>query len=141
MRMYEWSETIVNLQVFIYGTLLPGESNHHVVASFVQASRPGQIAGRLVDCGSYPAAVRDAEAKRRNSIIRGQWIVVDRVGLTSMDKLEEFYGIEENNDYERVWVRDACQPVLAGWVYVWGDDRGCPRIVEPYWPDYRAKKE
>ncbi|MDQ0061109.1 gamma-glutamylcyclotransferase family protein [Paenibacillus harenae] len=129
------------MRVFIYGTLLPGESNHHVVASFAQTSRPGQIIGRLVDCGSYPAAIRDAESKQRNSIIRGQWIVVDRAGLSSMDKLEEFYGIEENNDYERVWVRDACKSELAGWAYVWSEDRGCPRIEAQYWPDYRSEKE
>ncbi|WP_337099692.1 gamma-glutamylcyclotransferase family protein [Paenibacillus sp. YIM B09110] len=128
----------MSIQVFIYGTLLPGESNHHVVASFIQASRTGHVFGRLVDCGSYPAAVRDADAKERNSIIRGQWIVVDRAGLASMDELEEFYGIEERNDYERVWVRDAYRPELAGWIYVWSNDRGCPRIQEAYWPDYRA---
>ncbi|WP_053374602.1 gamma-glutamylcyclotransferase family protein [Paenibacillus sp. FJAT-27812] len=128
------------ISVFIYGTLLPGHSNHHVVSSFVHTYSTGQISGRLVDCGAYPAAVRDALASQRNSIIRGQWITVDRAGLASMDALEEFYGIEEQNDYERVWVTDAQKDNVSGWVYVWGTSRGCLPIEEEYWPDFLARK-
>jgi gamma-glutamylcyclotransferase (GGCT)/AIG2-like uncharacterized protein YtfP len=128
------------ITVFIYGTLLPGQSNHHIVASYVQSIRSGQIAGRLVDCGAYPAAVGDAVAKECNSIIRGQWIVVDREGLASMDVLEEFYGLEERNDYERVWVADVKDNRVSGWVYVWESSRGCADISDEYWPNFFARK-
>ncbi|CAM4001206.1 hypothetical protein L1N85_14560 [Paenibacillus alkaliterrae] len=57
-----------------------------------------------------------------------------------MDRLEEFYGIEEQNDYERIWVGDIENGSPSGWVYVWATDRGCPEIPGDYWPDYRAAK-
>lgn len=129
-----------SIWVFIYGTLLPGECNHHVVSGRMEAGPPGQIAGRLVDCGDYPAAVRDSVSRERNSIIRGRWIAVDREALAAMDELEEFMGIEESNDYERVWVRDAAAANRAGWAYVWAGDRGCPAIPGGYWPDYGKGK-
>lgn len=128
------------IRVFIYGSLLPGHSNHHVVADFVHTYSPGQIAGRLVDFGPYPAAIRDSVAKECNSIIRGQWITVDRAGLASMDVLEDFHGIDENNDYDRIWVKDIQNAEVSGWVYVWDTNRGCPAIPEPYWPDFFARK-
>lgn len=128
------------IPVFIYGSLLPGHSNHHVVSAYIQAYKPGQIAGRLVDCGAYPAAVRDSAARQRNSIIRGQWITVDRPGLVSMDALEDFYGIEEQNDYDRVWVNDIQDREVSGWTYVWDTSRGCPDIADAYWPDFFTRK-
>ncbi|KRE41188.1 gamma-glutamylcyclotransferase family protein [Paenibacillus sp. Soil522] len=126
--------------VFIYGSLLPGHSNHYIVSSYVQCYKPGQIAGRMVDCGAYPAAVRDSAARQCNSIIRGQWITVDRQGLAAMDALEEFYGIEEQNDYHRIWVFDSVNRSVSGWVYVWDTSRGFPAIADAYWPDFFARK-
>lgn len=127
-------------RVFIYGSLLPGQSNHHVVSDFVQCYRPGQIAGRLVDFGPYPAAVRDSIARARSSVIRGQWITVERAGLASMDVLEGFRGIDEPNDYDRIWVQDQNSAEVSGWVYVWDSNRGYPSIEENYWPDFFARK-
>lgn len=131
---------ILLLNVFIYGTLLPGQSNHPVVSDYVKSYRPGQISGRIVDCGAYPAAVRDEIGFGRNSIIRGQWITVDREGLAAMDRLEEFYGVEEQNDYERIWVCDAADRMVTGWTYIWESARGCPNVDEDYWPDYFGRK-
>ena len=128
------------IDVFIYGSLLPGFDNHPVVAPHIRASGPGRIAGRLVDCGPYPALLRDAEAARCGSFVRGLWIAVTAEGLRRMDELEEFYGIEEHNDYERVWAVDADTPERSGWVYVWESPRGCPPIPEDYWPDFTARK-
>ena len=50
--------------------------------------------------------LRDQEAFLNNCSIRGLWIDVDARGLIHMDGLEGFLGIEEINDYERVWVTD-----------------------------------
>jgi gamma-glutamylcyclotransferase (GGCT)/AIG2-like uncharacterized protein YtfP len=130
-----------DIRVFIYGSLLPGHSNHHVVSAYVTSCEPGEIEGRLVDCGPYPAAVRDRLVlPLADGTIRGQWITVSREGLAAMDVLEEFAGIEENNDYDRVRVSDIRNPGLQGWVYVWESDRGYPAIEESYWPDYWARK-
>ncbi|CAM4472614.1 gamma-glutamylcyclotransferase (GGCT)/AIG2-like uncharacterized protein YtfP [Paenibacillus endophyticus] len=130
-----------SLFVFVYGSLLPGQSNHHIIFPHLLACKEGWIAARLVDCGAYPAAVRDEIAIRRNSIIRGQWIAVDRAGVAAMDRLEEFYGIEEQNDYERVWLPDAKDATIAGWSYVWESTRGYPVVGLDYWPDYQAGKQ
>ncbi|MEK3881882.1 gamma-glutamylcyclotransferase family protein [Paenibacillus sp. PL2-23] len=130
-----------NIRVFIYGTLLPGQCNHSVVSSFITSWEPGEIAGRMVDCGPYPAAVRDGAGTGEASTIQGLWITVSREGLAAMDALEEFAGIEELNDYERVWRSDRSKPDVQGWTYMWESDRGYPWIKGSYWPDYMAGKE
>lgn len=127
------------VRVFIYGSLLPGLSNHHVVSSYIRESVNGVISGRLVDVGEYPAAVRDQDSKAGASVIQGLWLTIEPSGLVLLDELEEFYGIEELNDYERIWVRDIHHPNLEGWVYVWPEDRGFPPVAEVYWPDYLNK--
>ncbi|AZN42863.1 gamma-glutamylcyclotransferase family protein [Paenibacillus albus] len=126
--------------VFIYGSLLPGHSNHHVAADYIRGSQPGVILGRLVDCGPYPALLRDDESRECCKVVRGLWVDVNELGLKRMDELEQFLGIEEDNDYDRIWVRDVESPDKCGWVYVWDSPRGCPAIDEPYWPDYFARK-
>jgi len=126
--------------VFIYGSLLPNQSNRHIVDRYVLRSEDGKVAGRLVDCGSYPALVRDRKAADGNCFVIGQWITVDEPGLAAMDALEEFYGYEEHNDYDRVWVTDLDRKRLEGWIYIWDGDRGYPAIDEVYWPAFYADK-
>lgn len=126
--------------VFIYGSLLPGHSNHHVAADYIRSTRSGVIRGRLVDYGPYPALHRDEETRERNLVVRGLWVEVNEFGLKRMDDLEQFIGIEEENDYDRVWVQDVDSSETSGWVYVWDSPRGCPAIEEPYWPDFLARK-
>lgn len=94
------------------------------------------IAGRLVDVGAYPAAVRDQSARTNGAVIEGLWLTIDRAGLAVLDELEEFSGIEEANDYERVWVQDDKNSKLEGWVYIWPSDRGCSAVPGSSWPDY-----
>ncbi|MBD3920120.1 gamma-glutamylcyclotransferase [Paenibacillus sp. PR3] len=129
------------IRVFIYGSLLPGEYNYHVVEHNVHHSHPGRVAGRLVDVGSYPALVRDASASQGAITTRGLWITVPLNALTSLDMLEDFYGWEEANDYDRIWVQDLDNHGVEGWVYVWDSDRGCPLVDASYWPDYYNSKQ
>jgi gamma-glutamylcyclotransferase (GGCT)/AIG2-like uncharacterized protein YtfP len=119
--------------------LLPGQSNHSVAAPYILESFEGEIQGRLVDCGDYPAAIRDRAA--RGLTIRGRWITIDRQGLAALDELEEFAGIEEYNDYERVWVSDVRDGSLSGWAYVREGSRGCPAVSDNYWPEHFARKQ
>ncbi|MFX3632975.1 MAG: gamma-glutamylcyclotransferase [Candidatus Pristimantibacillus sp.] len=129
------------VNVFIYGTLLPGQSNHSVISNFILSSEEGFIAARLVDVGAYPAAVRDHRSLTAASIVKGIWLTINRKALLALDELEGFIGIEEDNDYERAWVKDNFNPTLEGWSYVWSDDRGFSAIVENNWLDYLAKRD
>ncbi|XEC93486.1 gamma-glutamylcyclotransferase [Paenibacillus tarimensis] len=129
-------------RVFIYGSLLPGLSNRQVVEPYIVSTSPGRIGGRIVDIGPYPALVRSGGLNGEfASSVRGCWIAVTCEGLKNMDTLEEFHGIEEDNDYDRIWVSDLDDPGLEGWVYVWPDSRGFPYISSDYWPDYYNSKK
>ncbi|WP_248930153.1 gamma-glutamylcyclotransferase family protein [Paenibacillus hamazuiensis] len=121
------------VNVFVYGTLLTGESNHRIAAPYVYAVKPGAIRGTLYDVGPYPALVLDAEGSR----IDGEWLTVTPDGLAEMDELESYYGPGETNEYERVWVQDIEDGSKEGWVYVYTDSRGLPRIREGSWREYR----
>jgi gamma-glutamylcyclotransferase (GGCT)/AIG2-like uncharacterized protein YtfP len=85
--------------------------------------------------------LRDEEAFRNGRYVRGLWIDVDAEGLRNMDELEDFHGIEEMNDYDRIWAVDADRPERSGWVYVWEGPRGCSPIESDYWPDYFTRKK
>lgn len=119
------------IRVFVYGTLLPGESNHHIVAPFLAAEPPvpGSVRGLLYDAGPYPGLVPDPQG----TDVRGMWLSVTPEGLAAMDELEEYYGPgDARNEYDRILVRDAYSG-LEGYIYVWGDGRGFPLIPSGSW--------
>ncbi|MFC0213934.1 gamma-glutamylcyclotransferase [Paenibacillus chartarius] len=116
--------------VFVYGTLLPGERNHHIAAPYVTAEpKAGAVRGWLYDYGPYPGLVLDKAAPP----VEGVWLKVTEEGLAAMDALEEYFGPSHpGNDYERVEAEDAASD-MRGWVYVWADSRGCPLISCGSW--------
>lgn len=121
------------IDVFVYGTLLVGESNHHVAAPYLLAVEPGTVRGRMVDCGEYPALILDPEAGE----VPGEWFTVSEEGLRHMDILEQYEGPGGCNEYERVRVRDAYRD-REGWIYVWENERGCPVIASGSWREHRG---
>ena len=157
-------------RVFVYGSLLPGMVNHDVAAPHLLSARPGRVRGRLVDAGPYPAllwspdpsrfpagesgggAVGEADEEsggdRRKTgsgadgrtVVKGMWLTVTDAGLAAMDRLEEYFGVEEANGYERVWVTDTGDPSVAGWAYVWTETRGFPVVDADWWPAWLAER-
>ena len=122
------------IDVFVYGTLLPGERNHHVVQPYLKVRQPGRVRGRLYDVGTYPALVLDPAGPE----VEGEWFTVTRAGLKAMDRLEEYYGPgHSKNDYDRVRVEDVSNG-RVGWIYVWESHRGCPEIAGASWREYHA---
>jgi gamma-glutamylcyclotransferase (GGCT)/AIG2-like uncharacterized protein YtfP len=122
------------MRVFVYGTLLTGESNHRIAAPFVRSVEPGAVRGTLYDVGPYPALVVGGED---DGTVAGEWLTVTEPGLRAMDALEEYYGPgDPRNDYERVRITDL-DGVRSGWVYVWTDSRGCPKIASGSWRAHR----
>ncbi|GLI08125.1 hypothetical protein YDYSG_41550 [Paenibacillus tyrfis] len=127
------------IRVFVYGTLLVGESNHHVVAPYVLSVRPGRVRGALFDAGAYPGLVLSGCGSETD--VEGEWLVVTQEGLNRMDELEEYYGPDARNDYERVWVRDIRREECEGWIYLWNEPRGYPRINGGSWREYARRKQ
>ncbi|WP_409344692.1 gamma-glutamylcyclotransferase [Paenibacillus sp. MBLB4367] len=119
-------------RVFVYGTLLSGQSNNHIAAPYTTASTPGTLRGRLYDIGDYPALVLSEDGLD----VAGEWITVSDEGLRAMDDLEEYYGPGQANVYERVWIQDAYES-WEGWVYVWLKAEGYPEIAPASWRLYR----
>ncbi|MDF2720682.1 MAG: hypothetical protein K0Q59_357 [Paenibacillus sp.] len=126
------------IRVFVYGTLLQGESNYGIVAPFVVQIEPGAVRGELFDAGEYPAiVVSDAdgccESQRDAGAVAGEWLTVREQALAAMDELELYYGPgDARNDYERIVVHDI-DGIRCGWAYVWNDSRGCVPIRSGNW--------
>lgn len=122
------------VRLFVYGTLLPGFAGYRLLEPYLRGTPlPGRVRGRLVDAGAYPALVPATGGEDR--FVRGLWCELSGAALAEIDAYEEFYGIEETNDYERVWVRDADRPDCAGWTYIWPDSRGLAFADFDAWAD------
>lgn len=116
------------MKVFVYGTLLTGESNHHVAAPFIQDRHPGVVKGRLYNTGSFPAAVLDPDGYE----IEGEWFDVTENGLKRMDMLEGYRGEGQRNFYDRVGVKDL-HSGTEGYMYVWREASNLPEIKGGSW--------
>lgn len=124
------------IKVFVYGTLLEGCSNRHVIEKFILNSQPYQVTGRLYDVGSYPALVLD---DRETLQVQGELVTVKAEALTYLDNLEGFK--EPNNSrnlYERILHPDGF------YVYTWSqkkvDAMGLKQIIKSDWLLYLNQK-
>ncbi|MBP1962458.1 gamma-glutamylcyclotransferase family protein [Paenibacillus aceris] len=125
------------ISVFVYGTLLVGESNHSVAAPYVQSVQPGAIFGRLFDVGPYPALLLTEE--NRDWHVVGEWLEVNEEGLQAMDVLEGYHGPGGSNEYDRVWIRDV-SGLREGWVYIYPTVEGLKVINGSSWKEYNAER-
>lgn len=125
------------IDVFVYGTVLAGERNHHHVASYLKAVQPGAVRGRLYDTGQgYPSLVLDPTGYE----VLGEWYTITGAGLKKFDELEEYFGPgNANNLYERVQVQDVGNG-REGWVYVWTSHQGCPEIPSGSWRQHLGRE-
>jgi gamma-glutamylcyclotransferase (GGCT)/AIG2-like uncharacterized protein YtfP len=94
-------------QVFVYGTLLRGDVNHHLLAG-AQYLGPHRTAPcfALYLLGAYPGAVRGGTCA-----IVGEVYAVDHAGLRRLDRLE---------DYPRLYDRQLLgSPYGRAWIYLY----------------------
>ncbi|MBB5322961.1 gamma-glutamylcyclotransferase (GGCT)/AIG2-like uncharacterized protein YtfP [Anoxybacillus tepidamans] len=125
-------------RVFVYGTLLVGEANHHIAAPYLQKVQPGKVKGQLYDVGAYPALVISEEGE-----VVGEWLTVTEEGIKQMDMLEDYEEGRDNNEYERVWIKD-CEQDIEGYVYVYTREKAAhlPLIESGSWRAHcKAKKQ
>ena len=106
-------------QVFVYGTLLHGEVNHHLLAGarFLGPHRTAPCYC-LLRLGAYPGAVRAG-----GDTILGEVFQVNTAGLRRLDRLEEYPDLYDRQliptPYGRAWIYlyrgpRADRPVIKG---------------------------
>jgi gamma-glutamylcyclotransferase (GGCT)/AIG2-like uncharacterized protein YtfP len=91
-------------RVFVYGTLLRGEVNHHLLAQaeYLGSYRTGACFS-LYLLRAYPGAVRGGA-----TAIQGEVYGVDRAGLRRLDRLEDYPKLYDRQllatPYGRAWI-------------------------------------
>ncbi|SDW00267.1 gamma-glutamylcyclotransferase family protein [Thiocapsa roseopersicina] len=114
-------------RVFVYGTLLRGEVNHHLLAQaeFLGSHRTAACFS-LYLLRAYPGAVRGGA-----TAIRGEVYAVDHAGLRRLDRLEDYPAL-----YDR---RLLATPYGRAWIYLFrGSVRDRPLIPGGDWRSFAA---
>lgn len=120
--------------VFVYGSLRRGQRAHPRLRPAALCLGPASIAGRLHDCGCYPAA---QPSRRPAERLHGELYRLTRPGvLAALDRYEDCAAAAPGSgEYrrEQVAVRLAGR-CLSAWVY-WhnGPLRGARRIRGGLW--------
>jgi len=94
-------------RVFVYGTLLRGEVNHHLLAGaeFLGPHRT-DACFTLYDLGAYPGLSR-----RGSTAVAGEVFRVDDAGMRQLDRLEDYPRL-----YDRLLIPS---PYGRAWIYVY----------------------
>lgn len=92
------------LPFFVYGTLLPGERNHRLLAGRTRAWTPAVLPGALLFRGpGYPFAVEDPAG---TGLVHGEVVDLPAAGYEAvaadLDRLEDYVPGDPANRYERV---------------------------------------
>ena len=132
------------VNVFVYGTLQPGERFHDDICSpFTFSASKAWVQGRLFDFPElgYPAAVEDPHSKIYGYLLRFEQPA--RSLLHALDQLEGYnpHGPPEDNLYYRltvtVWPTNHSRPIRA-WCYFMTLERvkaqGGVALPNGHWP-------
>jgi gamma-glutamylcyclotransferase (GGCT)/AIG2-like uncharacterized protein YtfP len=113
--------------LFVYGTLMQGEANAHHLEGV--ARMPGRVAGRLHDCGAYPAlSLGEGE-------VHGELVQLPLERLAGMDALEDSApGGAPGGMYRRsVLPVQTASGIIRAYAYVMDDAGGFPLIPGGDW--------
>ena len=105
--------------MFVYGTLMFGFRLHRLIAGRSDRVGSGTVAARLLDLGSYPAAVRDAHGTVVGEVYR----LRDRDLRRVLDSIE---GPQYHRDEVAVRMADGREVTAFIYWYVGPLDRGVP---------------
>ena len=113
--------------VFVYGSLLRGQSNHECLEGARYVGETRTPSGyQLYDLGYYPAAVPAA-----SGTIKGEVYAVDAWGLAILDRLEGYPGY-----YDRYLIETEHG---TAWMYFLAEaGPAWPLVPEGEWAAYRT---
>lgn len=119
--------------LFVYGTLLPGQSRWQFLQPFVaDDGRPASIDGALYDTGlGYPAAVFGAHGRVHGRVFRLLPDLIDQ-SLAALDLVEH----TADEHYRRVIVQ--CDGGLSAWAYEYSGPPAFQPIARGSWLDHVA---
>tara|TARA_B110001452_G_scaffold255835_1_gene248640 strand:- start:3456 stop:3923 length:468 start_codon:yes stop_codon:yes gene_type:complete len=122
----------MTFRVFVYGSLLRGLHNHHLLAKskLVAAARTAQPAYVLIDSGhGFPYAVADARARQEDCRVAllGEIYEVDTAVLSRLDELEEHPTWYQRREVE---VSAADEPAARAWIYLLESDDELAKIAK-----------
>ena len=98
--------------LLVYGTLMPGASNHSLIERYVLHAVPGTAQAVLVDLGRFPALIPG------NGLVRGVLLTIDSTVLKICDTLEGVPHFYRRNK-TTVTLDDGSQ--IEAWVYEHAD--------------------
>ena len=120
--------TEIVTSLFVYGTLMPGESNYRQVEDLVIDHKPGTIDGVLVDLGAFPALVPG------EGVVKGIMLRMSQEALKITDRIEGYDPDRNRCLYVReevvVQIEDG-QDAVA-WTYLFANSAGvtdCPQLI------------
>ena len=105
--------------IFVYGTLMSGFRLHRLIGNRSERVGNGTVAARLLDLGSYPAAVRDARGTVAGEVYR----LGDRDLWRVLDSAE---GPQYHREEVAVRMADGREVTTFIYWYVGPLDRGVP---------------
>lgn len=114
-------------KVFVYGSLMSGMINHHIIRPYTYSKQPATVTGVVYQLPSgYPAY-----KYCKTGMVSGELVQLtdDPAALISLDRLEDYHGPRNNfNLYERVTRRATLTDgrVVEAFIYEWA----CPEELD-----------
>lgn len=114
--------------LFVYGTLMPGQSNYRQIKEFVIDHKLGTTNGILVDLGAFPALVPG------KGIVKGVVLQMDAQALEITDRIEGYQPGRDRCLYlrEEVIVRFENEQDSVAWTYFFANAAevsDCPPLI------------
>lgn len=109
------------VKVFVYGTLMTGMENHHIVVPFIADVQPAITKGLLyhLPMVGYPAMIDGS------GTVKGELLVLSNatVALSKLDELEDYFGPDSTNNLYIRAIRDIeySGRKVAAYTYIWTD--------------------
>ncbi len=128
MAMQHRFDTPTINHLFVYGTLMPGQSRYSQLEPYVRSQQQASVRGKLHHLGGYPGM------KFGDGLVHGQLMELEKVEacLERMDSIEGFLGFGRKDSlFDRTIVQvQTEQGIVWAWTYVYAGDVVDDSIIE-----------